>query len=300
MTDTLIKIFLPIVIGYLLLKLKYLPASISKDLKLFVVRVAVPCRIFISMYNTDLVTLRQIIPLASSYVLLTILLLVFTFILLIKIKDNRLKATYIIAIVWGNYGWIGWAVLDGALGSEGLSRGVFFTSLWWPVLYLGSLFVAKITKIDSTLDMKNYILNMIVPIISLVLGIILNTSKIPVASTFLYTIDIFGNMTVPIILLCVGFSISVRDSFKDIKKVIIPVLLRPTLGLIGGLLTINILGITDSLSRQTVLIESTMPVAILAVVIADMLGLDDKLMSSILILSTLLSLLTIPLTLMFI
>jgi len=223
-----------------------------------VIRVSVPALVFINMYNTDFKTLKQLIPVASAYVILTVILMLLSFMVLVKVKDKRLKTAYIISIVWGNYGWMGWAVLNGVFGQAGFSRGVFFTALWWPILYLGSFLVSKLTKIDSTLDVKNYIINMTVPTVALILGVIFNLLNIPLYEPLTYSLSKFGDMTVTYIL-----------------------------------------GITDPISRGSILIESTMPVAVFTVVIGDMLGLDGKLMSSILILSTLLSLVTIPLTLLF-
>ena len=299
MSGTLVKLFLPIIIGYILVKTKYLSENINRDLKVFVIRVSVPCLVFINMYNTDFKTLEQLIPVASAYVVLTIVLILLSFLILVRIKDNRLKTAYIISIVWGNYGWMGWAVLNGVFGQAGFSRGVFFTALWWPILYLGSFLVSKLTKIDSTLDVKNYIINMTVPTVALILGVIFNLLNIPLYEPLTYTLSKFGDMTVTIILFTVGLSISIRNSLKDLKMAIVPILLRPILGIIGGFITVYILGITDPISRNSILIESTMPVAVFTVVIGDMLGLDEKLMSSILVLSTLLSLITIPLSLLF-
>lgn len=299
MVNTLVKLFLPIILGYILVKTNYIKTTLGKDLKVYVLRVTVPALVFMAMYNTDLETLRQLIPVASSYVVITAILIVLSLIILIGIKDNKLKATYIITIVWGNYGWMGWAVLREALGEEGFSRGIFFTALWWPVLYIGAFIVSKITKTDSKLDIKAYIVNMLVPLTALVSGIVFNMLNINVPEPINYTLTKFGDMTVTIILFTVGLSISINKSIKNLKLSLLPILLRPALGIISGIITVNILGVSDQISRDSVLLESTMPVAIFTVVIGDMLGLDEKLMSSILILSTLLSIITIPITLMF-
>lgn len=300
MVNTLIKLFLPIGIGYLTVKLNYVPSNLDKILKNYVIRVTVPALVFMAMFKTDFKTLKQLVPVASSYVIITIILIFLSSILLLKVKDNKTKAAYIITIVWGNYGWMGWAVLKEVFGEEGFSRGVFFTALWWPVLYIGALVVSKLTKIDSKLDIKSYVINMLIPITALILGILFNILSIPLPEPVSYTLTKFGDMTVTIILFSVGLSISFRKSLANLKRSLIPVILRPLLGIIAGIITVNLLGLTDIISRDSVLIESTMPVAIFTVVIGDMLGLDDKLMSSILILSTVFSLITIPITLLFI
>lgn len=297
MINTLATLFLPIFIGYVLVKLKYLNKSISRDLKLFVVRVAVPCRIFISMIDLKLDTMKQILPLTLSFILLTALIIFFSF-LIIRVKDKKIKAAFIIAIAFGNYGYMGWAVLDGAMGSEGLSRGIFFTTLWWPVIYLGTYIIGKVIKLEGKLDIRSYRMNMIIPSSVLILGVIFNLLKIPIYSPILNTLTSLGDMTVTLILFSVGLTISFSNSYKNLRISLIPVILRPVIGLLTAYIVINIIGLSDPISRDTVLLESTMPVAVMSVILGEMLGLDEKLTSSILILSTILSLVTIPLTLM--
>lgn len=297
MINTLAGLFIPILIGYVLVKLKYLDRGINKELKLFVMRVAVPCRIFTSMLTLNLETLKQIFPMTLAFTLLTIVLIIFTF-LIIRIKDSRVKAIYIMTIAFGNYGYMGWAVLDGAMGAEGLSRGIFFTTLWWPVIYLGTYIIGKLTRIDSKLNVKSYRLNMIVPSSMLLLGVLFNIFNIPMYTPLLSIITSFGNMTVTLILFSVGLTISLGESLKNIKHAIIPVILRPLLGFLIALVVLKTIGMKDALSIKAVLIESTMPVAVMAVVLGEMLGLNEKLLTSILILSTLFSLITIPITLM--
>ncbi|QEN05487.1 hypothetical protein EW093_12435 [Thiospirochaeta perfilievii] len=299
MINTLAVLFIPIILGYILVHLNYLDSSINSNLKMFVVRVAVPCRIFISMLNLKLETVKEIIPLSLSFILLTTLLILLSYIL-IRVKDKKLKAAYIIAIAFGNYGYMGWAVLDGAMGQAGLARGMFFTTLWWPIIYLGTFIISKVLKIDGKLDVKNYRLNMIIPSTVLLLGILFNYFNITIYGPLLKTFVSLGDMTVTLILFSVGLGISFGDSYKNLKLSILPVVLRPILGIIVAYFVIKILGISDPISRNSILLESTMPVAVMTVVLGDMIGLDEKLTSSIMILSTILSLFTIPLTLLII
>lgn len=297
MTETLLILFLPIILGYLLVKINYLDVSISHYIKLFVIRIAVPCKIFTSMYNTDLGTIKQILPLSLAFIFMTLFLIFSTLILFSKIKDRRIAAAYMIAISFANYGYMGWAVLDSALGAEGLTRGMFFATLWWPGIYSGTFLIGKLIKIESNLDIKTFLINIITPSAVLVIGIIFNVLKVPIFNPLLHTFTVFGDMTSTLILFSVGLTISLSDSIKGFKTAIIPVIIRPILGLGAGFLAILIVGITDPISKSSILIESMMPSAVLTVLLGEMLGLDEKLLSSILVLSTLLSLATIPISL---
>jgi predicted permease len=297
MTNTLLKLFIPIILGYLLVKTGFLTKDISKHIKELVVRVTVPALVFLAMYRTDLETLGELIPVASSYVVLTAILILVTFLITIRVKDKKLRAGYIIAITWGNYGWMGWAVLKEAMGTDGFTRGVFFVTLWWPVLYLGAFLVSKLCKLGESLEVKKFMVNMLTPTVALAIGVLLNVVGIDLPDSLYSTLDSFANMTTTLILFSVGLTISLKDSVTYIRKALIPILLRPALGVLAGLLTLFIMNITDPVSYRAIGLESAMPVAIFTVVIGDMLGIDNRLMSSILILSTLLSLITIPVSL---
>lgn len=300
MTDLLLTLLIPIFLGYILVKTGYLPQSINKDIKLFVMRVAVPCRIFTSMLDLELETFKQILPLSLTFILMSLLIIVMTYFLFIKVKDKRLKALYMITITFGNYGYMGWAVVDGAYGTEGLVRAMFFTTLWWPMIYIGTFIIGKLVKIDHQLDVKSYRLNIMIPTTVLILGVIANYLNIEFYTPLETTILNLGDMTVPLILFSVGLNISIGKSIKNIREAIIPIILRPLVGLLAAIMILKILNLSDNLSVNTVLLESTMPVAVMSVLLADMLNIKDELPSSILILSTLFSLVTIPLTLLLI
>jgi predicted permease len=50
--DIILKIFLPIIMGYLLQKTGYFSAAAGSTLRMFVIRITVPLLIFTSMYTT--------------------------------------------------------------------------------------------------------------------------------------------------------------------------------------------------------------------------------------------------------
>lgn len=296
MTETLLILFLPIILGYLLVKIKYLNISISHYIKIFVIRVAVPCKIFTSMYNTDLGTIKQILPMSLSFILMTLFLIFSTLLIFSKVKDRKVAAAYMIAISFANYGYMGWAVLEGALGEEGLTRAMFFTTLWWPAIYAGTFLIGKLTRIKSTLDVKNFLINIITPTAVLIIGILCNVMDVPIYGPILTTFSTFGDMTSILILFSVGLTISLSASIRGFKTAIVPVIIRPLIGIVAGFLAILLLGIVDPITKSSIMLESMMPTAVLSVLLGDMLGLDEKLMSSILVLSTLLSLVTIPIS----
>lgn len=294
MLNTLAPIFIPIIIGTILVHVKYIGKDLNKDIKLFVLRVAVPCKIFTSIRSLDLDTAQQFFPVAGSFVLLSVLSIVLLYFLL-PVKDNRIKAAFILTASFGNYGYIGWAVLESAFGAEGLTRAIFFNTLWWPILIFCTVLVTKLMKIESKVNVKSYIINIAIPTTALLVGLLFSFVEIPIYTPLLDTITTFGDMTSTLILFSVGLSISIGESLKNLRLAIIPAILRPVFGFFVAFLIVTVLGVSDPISRDVILIDSTMPVGVMVIVMADMIGLDENLTSSILIISTLLSLITIPL-----
>ena len=297
MFNTLAVLFLPIILGYLLKYFKYLDKNINAELKLFVMRVTVPCTIFTAMYNLELETIKQIIPVSGAFIFLTAIQIIITFFIL-RIKDKKTKATFMLTAAFGNYGYVGWAVLENAIGHEGLTRGMFFNALWWPVIYLSTFIIGKLNNLTGKLDIKKYRVNILVPSVVLVLGILFNYLNLQIYTPLNIVLENFGEMTSPLILFSVGLSISIDESIKKLKTALVPVILRPMLGFLVALIIVKIINFSDPISRTSVLLESTMPVGVTTVILGEMIGLDENLLSSIMVLSTLFSLLTIPLTML--
>jgi malate permease and related proteins len=141
---------------------------------------------------------------------------------------------------------------------------------------------------------------MVVPTLALIFGVIFNILNIGIPEPVTYTLNKLGDMTVTIILFSVGLSISISDTVKYFKISILPTILRPLVGFFVAILVVKLLRISDPISADAIILASSMPVAIFSVVITEMLGLDEKLMSAIFVLSTLFSLVTIPIVLLFI
>ncbi len=106
------------------------------------------------------------------------------------------------------------------------------------------------------------------------------------------TLSVFGHMTTPIILFGAGLSVSFK--LKDVRM--IPVLIiRLILGLGAALLTVTLFRSLDEMSRTVILMVSLMPVGVNALIVGEMLELDEGWIAGAITLSTLAALITIPL-----
>jgi len=289
-------VFIPIILGFLVKEIHYFDANLNKPLRMFVLRIAVPSLIMTSMYKANLQTLKQLLPVAFSFVIITIILMILSGVLLFFMKNREKKTIYMLGLVFSNYAWIGWAVLKNRFGVEGFNRGVFFVTFWWPVLLMGGLLIAFVNKIFNTkkFPLQEYLLNILVPIGALIVGITFNLLHFSLPEILYKSLHSLGEMTVPLILFSVGLSISFKHSLGNLKELVPLSILKPILGALAGILTLLILPISDPISRKTILLEVTMPVASLLPVLGDMFELDQKLISSFILISTLFSLISIP------
>ncbi|MDC7219162.1 MAG: AEC family transporter [Spirochaetales bacterium] len=294
--SALLRISLPIILGYGLKKGGYFPEKNALSVRLFCVRIPIPALIFLNLYQSDMSTVQQFLPVSLSTLMFTGIawLIAVGGTALLRIKRHR--AEIIIVTIFGNIGYIGWAVLDAILGDGGLKRGIFISAFWWPNLYLYSILtlLACGGKGSFKGQGKNIAMNLIPSLGAVVLGLVLNLTGLALPEDLIYFVRSFGQMTVPLILFTVGMSISLRDSFGDIKRLLPLTFIRTAVSLAAISLTVLILPMLDDMSRKSLLIESVMPVAAGTLVMGQVFDLDNRFIASAIALSTLVSFVTIP------
>ncbi|MDC7222273.1 MAG: AEC family transporter, partial [Spirochaetales bacterium] len=220
--SALLRISLPILLGYFLKTAGYFPEEHTQSVRLFCVRLAVPFLIFLNLYQSDMSTVQQFLPVSLSTLLFTGIawLIAVGGTALFRIKRHRPEI--ILVTIFGNIGYIGWAVLDAILGDAGLKRGIFIASFWWPNLYLYSILTLLVCGGGGSLkgEGRNIAMNLASSLGAVILGLTLNLSGVTVPGDLVHFINSFGSMTVPLILFTVGMSISVKDSLADLKRLL--------------------------------------------------------------------------------
>jgi malate permease and related proteins len=294
--SALLRISLPIILGYLLKKASYFPEENSDSIRLFCVRVPIPALIFINLYQADMSTVQQFVPASLSTFIFTGIawLIALGGTALFRIKKHRTEI--ILVTIFGNIGYIGWAVLDAILGDAGLKRGIFIGSFWWPNLYLYSILTLLVCGGHGSFkgQGKNIAMNLIPSLGAVFLGLLLNMTGILIPSELDIFISSFGTMTVPLILFTVGMSISLRDSVADLKRLLPLTFIRTAISFAAIALTVLMMPMLDDMSRKSLFIEAVMPVAAGTLVMGQVFRLDTRFISAAIALSTLISFITIP------
>lgn len=114
----------------------------------------------------------------------------------------------------------------------------------------------------------------------------------------LKTTEIVGGMAIPLMLLTLGASIASLPVTR-LDLAFAAALMRVALGFFAGVLVTSLLGL-DGTARAVVLMQATMPVAVINFVFALRADREPALVASVIIVSTLMSLVTIPAILIFV
>lgn len=142
-TETILAIILLIMVGYAAKRVGLLKSEDSITLNKIVVNIAIPSLIFLAMYTANLSNMKPLIPITLICIVTGIIsgLIVYIF-SSAKGYSKKTKWSLVGTSTLFNSGFLGYPVILGVFGTEGLVRAVFYdmgsTLLF---LSLGILFI---------------------------------------------------------------------------------------------------------------------------------------------------------------
>jgi len=292
----ILPIYVPILLGYLVRSTGYFPVKYGNPILQLALKITVPLLIFTDMAGMDADALSQVVPVVLSLPLyMTILWLAALLVSKIPLFRKRRVETVLI-IILGNIGYFGWAVTEIGLGSSGLSRSIMYAVLFWPLTILFS-FLTKILldRSDDGAKSAFYTLKIAIPIfLAFIVGLALAVSGIHAPGYIMEPLAKFGQMTVPLILFGVGLSLSFKAHWGELS-LLLPLRLLLTFG--AAWLTTRMNVKLDEISQSVVIMVALMPVAANILMMGNTLKLDEEYLSGAIAISSLMAMVTIPLTL---
>ncbi len=264
-------------------------------LRKFVVRFTVPVFVFFSMYEARPESLSAIGPMMGAFVAMTAVLFLIGWAAAALFREPTSRAAVHACITFGNYGWMGLGIADAVLGAGGSQRVVYFILLWWPVFYAFGLTIGLIHvgKQKGGVPVRRAVAIAAPPILAMLLGLFLNQRGTAVPPLVGEALKPFGDMTVPLIL----FSVGAMLDFSRITAALGPALLVSAVALLVAPLIgwgLAALLARDSVTYKAIILEGAMPVATLTPVLEENYAMDKDLVSTAIVLSTAISLITIP------
>ncbi|MBQ7106995.1 MAG: AEC family transporter [Clostridia bacterium] len=285
-------LFIMIAVGFALGKTKLLNEKAVKGLANVVLYVATPAVIlqaFTIEAKTPEKTKNLIIVAVITIVLHVVMILLAK--LLIRNKDDRANRIMRLLVIFSNSGYMAFPLQKAILGDIGVFYGAMFVAIFNIFMWTYAIFVASGDK--KNLSIKRVILNP--TIISVIVSILLYAFSIKLPGFISDAVSGLGNLNTPLPMIIIGFNISCFpfiQLFND-KRVYFPGILRlivmPLLSL-GIMLLLGVRG----LPLIACTVAASAPSAAAPVMFATKYGLDAQLGSKITSLTTLFSILTMP------
>lgn len=205
---------------------------------------------------------------------------------------NR-RSEYTCMLIYSNLGFMGIPVANAVLGKE----AILYISIFMAIFNI-SIFSYGIILLGGTGGGKLQFKKMINPgTVSAVAAVLLYLGSISIPTLLLEPITAMGNTTTPLAMMVIGASLAngkVRDLFTEKSMILFTVLRLLGLPLLAWGVC-QILGVQDRLLAGALILISGMPVASNTVMLCTELNRDGDYIAKGLLISTLASVVTIPL-----
>lgn len=201
-----------------------------------------------------------------------------------------------IALVYSNCGFFGIPLVSSIFGTE----GVFYLTAYLTAFNV-LLWTHGLLAMGERFDLKTLWKKLMTPaILAVVTGVICFLLRIHLPELLTYPLGLIANMNTPLAMIVAGANLAQADLLKCLKKPrvylvsFLRLLALPAL----SLLLLWVLHITISLDFTiafTVFIASACPVGAVSIMFAERFGKDSSYATELFVVTTVLSLLTIPL-----
>ena len=297
----MLTLFAIVVVGYIAGKIEYMGGTFDKRLSKIVIDISCPALILSSAMTGELPDRRYILPLlgisALTYLLLTGVALWLPR-LLTKKKDDEGAVGF--ALMFGNVGFMGYPIVASIFGRE----AVFYAAVLNVVNTFAVFTIGTILITGKTVNGPKFQKKVLwsTPMLSAYLTMLIVALRIEgIPEWISQPLTMIGNITVPAALLIIGSSMSQLPlrSMLGNGTIYLTTLLRLAVLPIGIHYLFTLLGFDPFVvGINTVVIA--MPVATYGTILCLRHGKDTTLITEVTFITTLLSLVTIPLLVMLI
>lgn len=287
-----LELFILIAVGYLCGRIRILNDKTVRSITDIVLYIVCPCVIvenFIRPFDTDM--LGGLLTAAAAAMCIHIVSAVIAMLVFHDKKPER-NRVYRFAVIFSNCGYMSLPMQQAILGSDGVFFGAVYIVVFNIVMWTFGVWLSSGDR--SSLSVKKIILNPC--IIGMAVGFVIFLTSLPVPEIIEKPVGFLASLNTPLPMMIVGYYLSqtrLTDAFKD-GKGFICVLFRliaiPLLAF-GGMMLCGIRGTV----LMTCVIAASAPAAAATTMFAAKFDNDAKLSVNLVTLSTLLSVLTMPL-----
>ena len=247
-----------------------------------VLNVGVPCLLFRSLTTLD-VTPFELAQMAG----LTVgVMALFALGGLAVLRVMKLPAhTFLGPLIFSNSGNVGVPICLFAFGEPGLALAMtyFAVSATFHVSLGGPLFA-------GSFSWKPFLRSPLTWAVAVTVPVVATGAAVP--TWIARTTELLGDTAIPLMLLTLGVSLSKMHP-ESLGRSLVLALVRFALGVSAGFLLTALLGV-EGLTRKVLILQASMPVGVLNYLFAHRYGRTPEQVASLVLVSTLLSVLTIP------
>lgn len=301
-TNKIILLFLLIVIGYIAKKVKFVSSDIKGHISSLVLNVTLPLYIFTAMqfeFSTDVLKETGQLVLISFIFYGGVTAFSYLYAKGFKLKDMK-RDVFQYVIIFSNVGYMGYPIMNELAGEKGRFYAAIynlsFNVLTWT---LGVFIMSRHRNSVDRPPLKDRLLHVFNPnLVAVILGFTCFLFSIKVPVLLLDTFSSVGQVTTPLSMMFIGIilaEIRLQDIVSDfsvlivsaVRLLIVPILTWLILSAIG----------VDGLVLTIPVVLSAMPAAANTAIVASRYENDYQLASKLIFVTTLLSILTIPIIL---
>ena len=297
----MLTLFALVVVGYVAGKLGYLGGEFDRQLSRLVINITCPALILSSAMTGTLPDRRFILPLllisVITYALLTGVAILLPRYLTQKKTD---EGSIGFALMFGNVGFMGYPVVASIFGHE----AVFYAAVLnvvntFAVFTIGTILITGKEEVEESRFQKKVLYS--TPMLAAYLTMLIVALRIDNIPEFIsQPLTMIGNITVPAALMIIGSSMSNLSlrSLLGNSTVYITTLFRLAILPIGIYYLCSALGFASFVVNiNTVVIA--MPVATYGTILCLKYGKDTTMITEVTFITTLISMLSIPLLVLF-
>lgn len=293
----IIVLFLVLFVGYFVRKVAIIDDHTSKKISGFIVNVTAPMLILSSMMRDTKLGGREIIGILSISIIVYICLFLTTLIVprVLGVEKHNL-GVYKFMIMFSNVGFMGFPVVSSIFGDEAIFYASIFNLPFYALVYTLGIYFVSMNNKERMVFKFTKMLNPGVVAVIIGLFIFSFNWKVYVPVPVRETLNMIGGLTTPLSMIVIGASLAhvkIRNIFANVRLYVYCVLKLVVFPVVI-LLIIRQFHFNPIMMGVPVIITG-MPVAANAVILSKEFGGNDVLASEGVFISTMLSILSIPL-----
>lgn len=290
----MIVLFLVMLVGFLAYKKNYINDNASKKLSSIVVNIANPALILSSVLSMDnTITGKDLITTVILAIAVFAGLLIISIFIPIIFRVEK-QSAYQVMTVFSNIGFMGFPIISSVYGSSALLYATLFLIPYNILIYTYGIHTMKAGKKEGKEKLKiGQILN--IGVIACILAILLFIFHVKLPEFLGSVITMLSNLTAPLSMMVIGASMAVIDWKKllsDYRLLLFSLFKLFVLPIIGTLIVKQVIS-NEVICGVTMVMLAT-PVGSMTAMLAQEYNGDYELASKGVMLSTLLSVVTLP------